>query len=799
MLSTLVRKTPALVTVIPLIIGIIISYYSGFNISALPFAFFVILLCVLGIVSLFIYGKIQRGEIFLFSYCTVLILFGIFSFQLRYFKMDSDNVSHLTHSLKDKRIILTGVISEQPEIKENRVRLIIDVRSVEGIQRSGTILATIYKYSQDQDDVRLQYGDIIRIEGKLEDLPHRRNPGEFDYGQYLKMHNISAVFTGSGTDKIELTGHIEPDFYKANVIIPVKKYSIKVIDEFIGGDEGEYLKGLVLGERSNISKELKENFINAGVAHIIAVSGLNVAYVIIIIWGVLLFLPFRFSYKVIITLVCLLFYMNLTGNTPSIIRATIMASVFLLSQIIERKPNPYNIISFAALVIQIIDPRQLFDAGFILSFTAILSIVILYPRLEKLINKIKWYRELNSEKFGSKIIKWTAALFLGTLAAQIGTLPITAIMFKKISIISLAANLFAIPLSNLALGLGFVMIIASLISSWLASVFGILNSFLLFIQLVFIEVCARLDYAFVETYFVDWMLFAFYYAVIILTFTITHLNYKARLVLIMLVILNFFVWKSVFDKTNQAELTYIDVGGSNCTMIKMPEGTSILINSGSAGSKYFSAERNIIPYLKSKGISRLDLLVINSLNYNEFRNLKYLVENFSVSKIILPVYYKPVFENKEISRTFKNVNTEFLNDSKIINRHGKFRLYLYYDKDLQGESILTEFVYGFQRFLFSDSYTPEEDAVNSLLLRNSKTSVLKPPGAGSFDYTSAEFLTKAGPEYVVLSQSKNSRKKLNTDVFDETLKQFGMKVFKTGDDGAVIFRTDGFTTYKVYW
>lgn len=799
MLNTFLRKVPAFVTVLPIITGIIISNYSGIDISAMPFCFFIVLLTVIGIVAVFIYRKINKGEIFLFSYFVLLILFGIFSFQFRYYKIDKDNISHLTQKLSDKKIILKGIIDEQPEIRDDRVRLLINVESADGIKCSGTILATIYKYSKDADEFRLQYGDVISIEGKLEDLPHRRNPGEFNYGEYLKMHNISAVFTGSGTDKIELTGYNEPDFYKANVIIPVKQYSIKVIDKFIGGDESEYLKGLTLGERSNISKEVKENFVNAGVAHIIAVSGLNVAYVIIILWGLLIFVPVRYSYKVAITLVFLVFYMNLTGNTPSIIRATIMASVFLLSQVIERKPNPYNIISFAALVILVIDPRQLFDAGFILSFTAILSIVIIYPRLEKLINRIKWYREINTDKFIGKIIKWTAALFLGTLAAQIGTLPITAIMFKKISVISLAANLFAIPLSNLALGLGFVMIIASLISAWLASVFGALNSFLLFIQLVLIEACAKLDYAFVETYFVDWMLFVFYYAVLMLAFTITRVNYKARLAVIILIFLNFFVWKSVFDKTNHAEITYMDIGNSNSTLIKMPQGTSIMINCGGAGQKYFSAERNIIPYLKSKGISRIDLLVINSLNYNEFRNLKYLVENFDVIKVILPVYYKPVFENKRISLFAKNTNIEFIDSSKIINRQGKFRLYLYYDESLKGESMLTEFVYGAQRFLFNDSYSLEEDAVNNLLLRNGKTTVLKPPGAGSFDYVSAEFLTKTEPEIIVISQSKNSRKKLNTDVFGETLKQFGMKVFKTGDDGAVIFRTDGITTQKVNW
>ena len=121
-----------------------------------------------------------------------------------------------------------------------------------------------------------------------------------------------------------------------------------------------------------------------------------------------------------------------------------MASIFLIAQIAERKPNSYNIVSFAALVILIIDPRQLFDAGFILSFSALLSLIIIYPIFERWLDSIKWYSSLNDSSYTVKAFKGIISLFMGTLAAQLGTLPITAIMFKKVSVVSLGANLFAV-------------------------------------------------------------------------------------------------------------------------------------------------------------------------------------------------------------------------------------------------------------------------------------------------------------------------------------------------------------------
>jgi competence protein ComEC len=797
-LNIFIKKYPASVTAVSLAAGILISYYSKLNLSALPYIFFLIMLIAFAAVTIYVYKTISRGELFLFTYIALLIIYGILSFQFKYYKVEENNISKFSSSLKDNKSILTGTIAEQPEVKGDRIRLLIDADSINGNGCAGNVLATVYKNMYENDTLRkFIYGDKVTIKGELQNLPHQRNPGEFDYGEYLKLHDISVVFTASGFDKIELAGHDEPNFFKSKIIIPVKEYSVKVINEQIGGDEGEYLKGLVLGERSNISKEMKENFINAGVAHIIAVSGLNVAYVIIIVWGVLIFIPIRHSHKIIITILFLLFYMNLTGNTPSIVRATIMASIFLLAQVIERKPNPYNIISFAGLVILLIDPRQLFDAGFILSFSAILSIIIIYPRLEKLMNGISFYRNLNNEGIFGKIVKGIMVLFLGTFAAQLGTLPITAIMFKKISIVSLGANLFAIPLSNIALALGFVMIIFSTFSSWLASVFASLNLFLMYAQLLLIQICAEFDFAYVETYFVDRMMFVFYYIELVLGLTITKQNYKARVAMIVLVTLNFFVWKAVFDKTDKAEITYIDVGNSNSTFIKMPEGTSILINTGSSTEKYTSAQRNVIPYLKTQGVGELDLLIINSLNVNEFRNLIYLVNNFHVNKILVPIHYKPVFERKGINSLFNQITVEFVDGSRIVNKLGKFRIYLYYDK---GESMLTQFIYGEQNFLFCDSYNIEEDIFNvTILPPEAESKILRTSGAGSFDYTSAEFLTKVNPELVIISQSKTPKKKLHSDVFKTTLENFGIDVMNTGENGALIFKTDGEVTEKVEW
>jgi beta-lactamase superfamily II metal-dependent hydrolase len=114
--------------------------------------------------------------------------------------------------------------------------------------------------------------------------------------------------------------------------------------------------------------------------------------------------------------------------------------------------------------------------------------------------------------------------------------------------------------------------------------------------------------------------------------------------------------------------------------------------------------------------------------------------------------------------------------------------------------MMAQFTYGSQSFLFSDSYTLNEDLLNTSFLKEDvNVQVLKTSGAGSFDYTSADFLAKANPEFVVISSSRSTRKKMHSDIFTESLEHIGINVLKTNENGALIFETNGDVTERVEW
>lgn len=741
-----------------------------------------------------------------FSYLYLLMFFllialGVIRFYCTYTSSEPLDISGKIKDMQGKSIKIFGCLIEPPEQNDNRLRFIMGSDSIitynGGIPVTGNIMVSVFKNKYSETFLhKLNYGDYVQIEGELEPLPHKRNPGEFDYGEYLKLHGVEAAFISFGYDKISFLHSTNPNIFKKEVIYPIKKYTLGAIDNYIGGDEGEFMKGLVLGERSNISKEIKENFVNDGISHIIAVSGLNVAYVIIIITLFLQLFPLKNTSKIVLIILALLFYMNLTGNVPSIVRATIMSCVFLVSLVFERKIISLNVVALSSLIILLVDPRQIFDAGFLLSYWAILSLVFIFPKLQNIVKSIKFLNFSGSDSFLRKTAYALLIFLMGTAAAQIGTLPITAFMFKKISLVSLVTNMVAIPVSNLAMALGFLLVIISLVSSWAASAIGITSGFILKMLLVFIDYFAHFNFSFIETYSADYFfLFCFYAMVYILLFY-PDCKLLIRFAISLIILADYFTFKTVIETNYKLNATYLDVGNSSSCFIDLPDRKSLLINSGGSTIKYSTAERNVIPYLKLRGKNYIDVMCITSLNKNEFRNLLYMVSHFRVDKIICRGIYKPLLEDSSIIKIFSETSIDYIDSPFVYKENPDFRLF-FIPGTKSVNSLTVICVYGSQQFVFTDVEDKDYQPFFAMDT-NINTSVLRVPLSGSFGFTSPEFIAHTNPDNVVIS-SFGERKRFNSDVFIKTLQEIGINVFKISEKGAVMFETDGIETNQIEW
>jgi len=304
------KNIPAFKFVLLLVAGILIGAKYEIGIVYLVGANVLLIL-----LSIFFVYKYDADVFKIIIISCLVISFGIFKANLDFFTLDENNISKVPNTDRKSNYELIGIISELPDYDSSKIRFVLNSKKIvtryDSIEVSGDVMVTIRKdrYSKINSlPPVLNVGDEISMLGKLSDAFNSRNPGEFDYRNYLRLHDIYKTFLVFGFGNVEVLSKDNLGFFYQRIVYPAKVYALGNIDENMNGDRGAYLKGLVTGERSDLSKELKEAFINTGVMHLIAVSGLNVAYIIISITLILSLFRIPQLPRIIITILVLIFY-----------------------------------------------------------------------------------------------------------------------------------------------------------------------------------------------------------------------------------------------------------------------------------------------------------------------------------------------------------------------------------------------------------------------------------------------------------------------------------------------------------
>ncbi len=718
----------------------------------------------------------------------IIILAGIAKSNYDFCKTDNTSLINLKYNHSD--VFLEGVVSDLPENGSDKLQFRLEsermITAEDTLEISGDALVTVRQTKETSDTsagVVPEAGDRVILFGDLADAPEGANPGEFDYRNYLLMNDIQKTFRVHFKDDIKITGKDNSGFLKMHVVLPARKYAIENINKYVGGNEGAFLNGLVTGYRSDIPREMKEDFVKAGVMHILAVSGLNVAYVILMLSFVLSMLRTGLTFKIILYIAALLFYTFFTGASASIIRAVIMGSLMLLVFVVQRKPNFYNIIGLSAVIILAIDSRQLFNPGFILTYASVLSIVYFTERI------CEMFPSLGKQKKGMRqIIDKVLMLVLSGIAAQAGVLPITVYYFSKISLSGILTNLAAIPLSNISLGLGFFQITAGAASPYLCELIAGTNRMLLKFQLWLIHGAADFRYSHIEYYGISFIaIFTYYLVLIILTSADRKRIFTA--VTASVIIIGAAALTAGFKEEN-LKVTVLSLGNSDCTHIETPDGSNILIDAGTETPFIHTNTRRVIPYLKYKGMREIDLLIITNDIRKNYYALKYLNDNFRVRRIafIMGTETIPAVQN-----IFSAAGTEFIQSNRTdrINGFGIKEIKLL---KAESEAFMVKVTYGSSVFLFAGNagISEESEIINSYgkLLR-SDVLVLARHGSGKS--TSDEFLKAVSPDACVISAGGNYRTNIPSRQTLLKLKESGIKIYRTDSDNALIFESDGET------
>ena len=493
----------------------------------------------------------------------------------------------------NQRVWLKGIVATKVAEKNHSAQWTLNAEQLvlngDTTQVSGNVRIRLY------GDLKttLKIGDEIWINGVLKLPPKAMNTGEFDYRQFLQERDIFSLLSVQNDSLIQKTGIIKLAFYERNITIPIAERLSQTIETLIpNGDEQQFVKGLILGERSDLSDEVKWAFQRTGTIHVLVISGLHVGLLVLLLDLIFKRLKTTRTGKWIafgLATVILVFYSHITGNSPPVVRAVIMALIFELSRVIERKAYPLNTLAFCLVVIFTLDPRAVFSASVHLTTGAVAAIVLIYPRLSELVTvetQTKWLKPIVA------LAKYVWESLALTLSASMGVSLLIAYYFGTTAFLGILANVPVVLLTSLAVYAAVPMLIFDLISQTLATLYAVSVFYFVHWAIVFAKWFSELPMASVTIQPTIPVLLAFYLTVI----SILQLNNpktRAKWAITALVAINLAIWIPIFQPKENAPKFIFNALYSGTSIIINASGETVLIDAGAKRSDWLRIERQL--------------------------------------------------------------------------------------------------------------------------------------------------------------------------------------------------------------
>lgn len=478
-----------------MLLFVILGIVVGHNFYIEKFILLILLVVSFLLVIIFYYKtKLHTKFSIYFTLSLFLVSFSV-GLNLIHFKNPLNQKSHYTQLVwkNDIESFYKLEVSIRKVLKPTlyHQKYEAEIKSINQQKCSGKILLNIIK---DSTNTALEVDQQFSFFGALSSINAPKNPYTFDYQKYLQKQQIyhqstihfgDLIFLDTDTTILGLASYIRATLYKK-----LSKFNIPP-------NEMAVINALLLGQRQDISKDLMENYINAGAVHILAVSGLHIGIILVILQFLLSPIQ-RFKngklFKVVLLIILLWMYAVIAGLSPSIIRAVTMFSILAIGMNLNKLTNIYYTLLLSALVLLLINPYLLFEVGFQLSYAAVLSIVIFQPIFQS------FWRPNN------KIVLFYWNVFTVSCAAQIGVLPISLYYFHQFPGLFFLTNLLIIPFLGIILFGGILVFVLALLNSLPLFIVKAYTTLIYWMNLIVQWVGSQEQFLIKEIAFNGWML-----------------------------------------------------------------------------------------------------------------------------------------------------------------------------------------------------------------------------------------------------------------------------------------------------
>lgn len=719
----------------------------------------------------------------------LLVYMTVFTFGLLLIHGSSVYEGNLQNHV-NKVVEIEGRVLQVEEKEEGREYVIIRPASVFGsydLKGKSKVLVRLYN-SKD----KIYKGKLVTVRGELMVPDGGRNPKCFDYKKYLKSRGIYYVMDVKGYnfsllyEGDSLTGK-ERSFYYVllNRVDKLKDDSLHELQKTLPKDQYALSRGMLYGDKNQMGEDLITLFQKNQTAHILAVSGLHVGILYGLLYGILSLLKRRNSVFLNGAMLFIIFiYLILSDFSPSSVRAFLMIFIHIFSRLFYFRFDLLSATLFSMAAVLIFRPFMIFNAGFQLSYMALVSISFFVPVIKEFI-KIP-----------------AVSYFAPFIGVQAGLAPVICYHFNYISYFSILANIPSVFLTGIILPCLLIKMPLSylpfdLLNRELSSVTGVLLDWLIKVN-DFFYVEGK-TYVLIKSPHVLFLIFimalSFFVASEGFRIMVLRKNYKMILKVAAVTVVGFSLAAfSVENSFSKANIVFVDVGQGDCLCIRTDSNKILMIDSGGSES-YDVGEKILFPFLLKNYGPYLDAVCITHLHQDHYGGFKSLSKEVKTGKLILYEGYKDreeeiiketgmgkdkllYVEDKDVVHLWDEVKLTVLNPVSWKGGERKES-----DENLMSLVVMVE-IKGLKILMTGDI---DEEGEKDIIKRNRERlacDILKVPHHGSKYSTCQEFLKATSPKVAVIQVGKNNFGHPSSQVIEKCLGE-GIIVFRNDKNGAI--------------
>ena len=631
---------------------------------------------------------------------------------------------------------------------------------------------------------------MIFIDAKFLEPEIDRNERGFNYKEYLKTINIYGTLETNKYTIIKREKINKILLYTSKLKKKLKDNICKVIEK----EENEKLIiAMILGDTDELSDDIKEDFLNSNLYHILSVSGGQVSNIII---GITIISKILKAHKRILNISCIIIliqFMFLTGLTPSIIRACIMCIISLIASLSFKRYDIANSLGISLLIILLNNPHSINSLSVLLSYFGFLGIIILGSPCIKKINEI----------IGNNIIRYILNIIISSISAQIFIFPIILYIFGTISLTFLFSNLFIIPLSSIITIIGFFIMICPL------KIFGLVEP-IIEITINIVKLFANMNISKIYCIIPSIIQIIIYYVINIYLYYMIRRDYIYKIkhfikkygkaIVIIITIITVLRILSTNNLEN-CYIDFIDVGQGDATLIVTNTNKKILIDGGGSefNSDFDVGKNTLLPHLLKKKINKLDYVIISHFDSDHVGGILTILNELKVEKVIIGKQFETsqnyeefikIMEKKKIKlyvvETGQKIkvdkdttmdilwpDTSNIIKENILNNNSLVCKLNFKDKSMLCTGDIEEIAEKAILSKYSDNLNILNADIIKIAHHGSKTSSITP------------FINKVRPKIALIGVGKNNKFGHPNFKTIENLEKMGVKIFRTDENGEI--------------